>query len=227
MTNKDKRSLILSTILGDGCLHYIKQNGKLYGGITIDHGIEQADYVAWKAKILSGILEREVKVRTGHKGKSVQISFCMKRMRSWRKFCYPSGKKDLSKILPFIKHPEFALALWLMDDGYVEPSFSKLSDGTKKNYGARFRIFTNSETLATHEFMVKWFQDNFDVTPKILNHFNKKTNKYYPLLKFTQADSLKIWEIIRIDILKIKSMNYKFRHIEEIYQRKLLQRIPD
>ena len=74
MFNKDKRSLILLLALGDGCLHYIKNNGTIYGGLTIDHGIDQADYQKWKAQMLSEITGRDVKVRTGHKGKSIQVS---------------------------------------------------------------------------------------------------------------------------------------------------------
>jgi hypothetical protein len=58
MLNKDKRSFVLSLILGDGCLHYIRSNGRLYGGITINHGNQQADYNAWKAKLLSNIFNK-------------------------------------------------------------------------------------------------------------------------------------------------------------------------
>lgn len=227
MLNKDKRSLLLSMILGDGCLHYIRNHGRLYGGITIDHGIEQADYVAWKANILSSIFERDVKVRPGHKGKSVQVSVCAKRLRSWRKFCYPNGKKDLTKVLRFITHPEFAVALWLMDDGYVEPSFSKLASGEKKLYGARFRIFTCHETLDNHDKLVEWFKLHFNVVPSIKYQKDNRNNRSYPFLKFNQADSLVIWEKLREVILQIKSMRHKFRHIETTYNNRFLQRTPE
>lgn len=220
MFNKDKRSLLMSFILGDGCLH-ITSNG-LSGSITVDHGIGQADYVSWKAKMISTITGRDVKMRQGHNGNSVQFSVTFKRFKAWRKFTYPNGKKALTRILPFIHHPEFALAIWLMDDGYVEPSITKLTTGEKKNYGARFRIFTNDQPIKDHDYFVKWFQDNLNVTPMIKQH--RKGDKVYPLLKFTQADSLKIWEKIREHVLQFKSMQYKFRYIEEIYQFKILQR---
>jgi len=222
MTNKEKRSLLLSMILGDGCLHNTSNNNS--GAITVDHGIEQSDYITWKSQIVSKLVNREVKVRTGHKGKSVQFSVCFKKFKAWRKFCYPNGKKSIERILPFIKHPEFAVAIWLMDDGYVEPSYSKLADGSKVNYGARFRIFTCDKPVKDQDFIINWFKTNLDVNPKI--KYQKKKDKEYPFLKFTQEDSLKIWEKIRDTVLKIKSMRTKFKHIEDIYQKKLLQRNP-
>lgn len=214
--------MVLSLVLGDGCLHYIKNNGKLYGGLTIDHGIEQSDYQKWKAELLSNILNRNVKVRTGHKGKSVQISVCMKRFKAWRKFCYPGGKKDVSKILRFINNPEFAFAVWLMDDGYCEPSFSKLADGSKKNYGARFRIFSCETSFENQPNLIDWFNKNLEVNPKVL--IQKTKGKSYPYLKFNQNDTLFLWEKVREFILQFKSMRYKFRHIESIYQKRMAQR---
>lgn len=224
MNRKEIRSMILSLVIGDGNLYNVKNNGRLYGMLTIDHGVKQADYQAWKAQLLSELLNRNVKARSGHKGKSVQIQVVWKRMRAWKKFIYRHGKKDLTKILPFITNPKFAIMVWLMDDGYVEPSFSKLKDGTKKNYGARFRIFTLDQNLEQHEKLVKWFEDNFEITPKIKIQRDKRKNKEYYFLKFTQADSLKIWKDIRDFVLTFKSMQYKFRFIEQIYQKKMSQR---
>lgn len=212
--------MVLSLVLGDGCLHYFKRGAKLYGGLTIDHGLDQADYQSWKAKLLSDILDREVKVRTGHKGKSVQLNVCMKRFRSWRKFTYPNDRKSIPLLLKFINNPEFAATVWLLDDGYVESSISKLSTGEKKNYGARFRLFINSQNPEEAAFIVQWFEKQLNVQPKI-----KFTRKTEPFLKFTQEDSLKLWSFMRTFVLQFKSMRYKFRYIESIYQYKLAQRI--
>jgi hypothetical protein len=229
MINKDKRSLILSMILGDGCLHYVKRNDKLYGAITLDHGNEQSDYIAWKCNIVKKIFDKEIKLRPGHNGKSIQFSVCSKKLRAWRKFCYPNNKKSIKKILPFIQHPEFALAVWLMDDGYVQSSFNKLASGEKKNYGARFRIYSCDQSLDDHEYIKTWFKSNFNLKDgiKISKFFDKKQQKHYPFIKFTQTDSLIIWEKIREVVLSLKSMQHKFRYIEEIYQSKKSQRVPE
>lgn len=214
--------MCLSLILGDGNLHVRKADG--HAALTIDHGIQQADYQAWKAQLLSQIFDKEVRCRTGHKGKSVQLAVYNNVFRSWKKFTYPNGKKDLAKILPFIRHPEMAMAIWLMDDGYVEPSFSKLADGSKKNYGARFRIFTCDQSDETQKKIIEWLSTNFNATSKV--HTQKKGGTYYPFIKINQSDSLIIWEKIRSFVLQFKSMQYKFRHMEELYQKKMAQCVP-
>lgn len=219
---KDQRSLLLCLILGDGCLHYLHRGNKTYGSLTIDHGIKQADYQSWKAKLIGSILNRNVKVRVGHNGKSVQVAASWKRFKAWRKFCYINNKKSIPKILKFIQHPEFAASILLMDDGYVESSISTLKDGTKKNYGARFRIFLCDQSKEELDEINIWFKNNFDINLKI--KYQKNKNKSYPFLKMTQKDSLKLWSNIREFILQFKSMQYKFRYIEQIYQYKLSQR---
>jgi hypothetical protein len=216
MENKDKRSLILLLALADGCLHYIKNRGIIYGGITIDHGVEQADYQAWKAKILSEVSDRNVVVRQGHRGKSVQVSLCMKRIRAWRKFTYPNGKKSIPKILKFVRHIEMALAVMLMDDGYVQQG--------GKTKGAKFRLFLCDQTDNDLQLIIKWFEEHFKVTPGINYQCNNKTNMTYPYLKFNADDSLKIWAIIRDFVLTFRSMKKKFVRIENSYQFDILQR---
>lgn len=219
MLNKDKRSLLLCLVLGDGCLHYVRNGDKLYGGITIDHGIKQADYQAWKAQLLSFVFSKSVKVRTGHKGNSVQVSVTMKRLRAWRKFTYPNNKKSIPRILRFIRHPELAISILLMDDGYVERSASE-----KKLYSACFRIYLCDQTPEELKEFSVWIKANFDVETKVA--YQKTRGKSYPFLKLTQTDSLKLWQKIRDFVLQFKSMRYKFRYIESIYQHKFLQRVP-
>lgn len=217
MLNKHKRSLILALALGDGCLHYIRNAGNLYGGITIDHGMAQADYQSWKAKLLSSIFNKEVRMRPGHKGQSVQVSVCAKRLRAWRKFTYPNNRKSVPKMLKFIMHPEFAFNVWMMDDGYVEPGMYN-----KKLISATMRLFINSQTDEEAAEIVKWLDSNFGISTRIL--YQKSRGKKQPFIKFNQQDSLKLWHIMRDFVLQFKSMQHKFRHIESIYQIKFLQR---
>jgi hypothetical protein len=170
--------------------------------------------------------DRDVKVRPCKKDTAYQSQITNNRFKSWHKFITTDGKKDITKVLKYINHPEMALAIWLMDDGYVEPSINKLASGEKKLYGARFRIFTCSTPITKQEDIILWFQDNLNVTPSI--KFQKRGKKSYvsqgddfPFLKFNSKDSLHLWSIVREFILQFESMRYKFRHIEEIYQRRL------
>ena len=207
-------------LLGDGNLHTDSRN---YCRFTVDHGISQSDYCTWKGSLLATATGRDIKIRSGHRGKSIQFSTSMTRFRSWRKFTYPGGKKDLARILPFIRHPELALAIWLMDDGYCEPSFSKLADGSKKNYGARLRIFTCDQSPETQVKIKDWLDTTFGINVTIKKTWSSARNKHYPFIKINQADSLKVWEIIRTHVLQFKSMQYKFRYLEQIYQVRSLQ----
>lgn len=215
MINKDKRSLLLSFVIADGCLHYIKNGGKLYGGITIGHGPKQIDYLSWKSAFISQVIGRELKVRGQRDRDLMQISFCMKRMRSWRKFCYPGNRKSIPKILKFIEHPEFALMIMLMDDGYVETSGAR--------NGAKFRLYFCDQTSEELELIRKWFVEKFDTSPTVKFQKNSHRNKTYPYLKFTQDETLKMWALIREKVLTIESMKYKFRYVENTYRLKSLQ----
>lgn len=46
----------------------------------------------------------------------------------------------------------------------------------------------------------------------------------FPFLKFTVEDSLKLWGLIRDFVLQFDSMKHKFRHIEAIYQVRVIKR---
>lgn len=227
MLNKDKRSFLLSLVLGDGCLHTVYRGKKSYGTLIIGHGVAQADYQKWKAELLSKCFEKEIRVRTSHNGTTVQVSITNNTFKAWRKFIYKNNKKDLSLILPFIRHPEMALAVWLMDDGYVDSCVETRKNGEKKAYSAKFRIYTCDQEIETQEKLVQWFKLNFDVDLKIRFQNSKKTNKSYPFLVFTADDTYKVWGQIRNFVLQFKSMQYKFRHAEAAYQRRMAQRTPN
>lgn len=229
MKNRDKRTIALSLVIGDGNLHITKKG---YGLITIDHGIKQSDYQTWKAQLLGFALNREVKLRPGHKGQSVQIQTTFVSFKAWYKFCYVNGHKSIPRILRWTNNPMFTLAIWLMDDGYVESSGQPTyinKAGTKKTYDrtvpktARFRIFINDQYPNEVEKIVQWFKEFIKIDIKIAFVNSKEYNKKYPYIKIKQEDSLKIWKEIRHIVLQFKSMQYKFRHIENSYQIKCSQ----
>jgi hypothetical protein len=221
MERKEKRDLILSMCLGDGCLAYT--SNRISAAITIGHCKEQQDYLQLKADFLERAFDQKVRVRKGQDTK-VQLSLCKKRFKAWRKFIYRNGKKDLSLLLPFIINPQRAISFWLMDDGYTEPSFDRNKAGENIFYSACLRIFTCDQSLQTHEYMIDWFYKNFSVTPKVLYNKSTKRNKTYPFLKFNTVDSLIIWEQIRTFVMITDSMKHKFRYMEQYYQKKLSQR---
>lgn len=224
MLNKDKRSILLSLILGDGCLHRSgpAQRNKM-GYISIKHGHKQKAYVEFKANLISTILQREVKV---HPAKSqvkalnktyeqYKLQVGMTRMRSWRKFCYPNNKKSFSKILPFIRHPALALALWIMDDGTGSTSGNK-NDPNGRVCGG-LTLFLGECYQEDAKFAQDWIHKNFNVIPKLRWQAvkYKGTIRYYPELKFNVQQAIAIYNAIKPVCDLVPSMYYKFRLLEE------------
>lgn len=226
MKNKDKRNIVFSMLLGDGSIGVYATDNFKTGRMTIDHGISQSDYQQWKASMLEVVFNCKVKTRQGHNGKSIQLMVRNKKIRVWHKFTYPNNRKSIPNILRWINNPWFAVAIWLMDDGYCEPSISKLASGEKVNYGARFRIFTATQTDEEMILIKNWLDSNLSVNSKIKKHLDSRQKKLYPLIKFTGEDTLKIWGQIRTMVLQFDSMKYKFRHVEQIYQSRNVQRTP-
>lgn len=226
MERKDIRSMILSLVLGDGCLSLTQptKTGRKYGILAIQHGEQQLDYLQWKTELVNKLLGKKTKPGKHKRGPTLWTTD--RRLKAWRKFIYSDGKKDITKILPFIRHPEMAIAIWLMDDGYVEPSIDR---DRGKLYSASLRLFTCSTPVASQEAIILWFIEHLQVTPKI--KFQKRSRKNYvpkgddfPFLKFTVEDSLEIWGKIREFVLQFKSMQHKFRYLEAIYQVRVIKR---
>lgn len=224
MKNKDKRSILLALILGDGCLHNSSPSQKnKMGYISIKHGIKQADYLNWKARLLNYATNRIVNIHNTNSYvkaldknyPQVKVQIGMKRMRAWRKFCYPNNKKSLNRILPFIHHKELALALWFMDDGTVGTARANRKDPTRVCSGL---VLYLGDIFREDAFAAKiWFENNFDVKPKLKwQKFKyKNSTRTYPELRFTVQDALKIWYIISPIVNNIESMKYKFRLLDE------------
>ena len=226
MQRKDARSLLLSCVLGDGCLHNDRRLNQ--GKFNMTHSHKQEDYLVWKAELLNKAFGSDCKVRPCKGGTAAQFQLSNNRFKAWHKFCYTSGVKEISKILRFIRHPELAVAIWLMDDGYVEPSIN-YKKPEKPLYGARLRLFTCSFPIDRQKEIISWFEENFDISPKVKfqkrsKHHYVKTGQDYPFLQFNAADSMKLWKVIRSLPLQFPSMQHKFRHMETIYQRREAQR---
>lgn len=215
----------MSMLLGDGSIGVYGNRKK--GSLTMDHGIAQSDYLKLKVSFLDLVFNRKHNVRQGHKGKSIQVMAYDRKLRAYNKFVKTNNRKSIPKILRWIDNPEFALAIWLMDDGYCEPSFSVNRNGEKKLYGFMFRIFTCDQTDQEMQEIKQWIDEKFNINCKIIKHFNKQRNKAYPIIKINGPDSRMIWEKLRSFILTIDSMKYKFRYAEDTFQYKKLQRTLD
>lgn len=215
--NKDKRSLLLSMLIGDGTIS--APGNRRTGLFSVTHGHTQEDVIRWKHSMLNLITNSEVKLQeryvklNGKSYKQFKIAKGMKRFSAWRRMFYKNGKKDASEIIRFITHPEMAMALWLIDDGSV--------NYPKKNRSMNLRIHTDSESLSSVERLISWIDLNFGTSARIYMRIQR--GKRYPTIRFRVKDSLKVWAVVRDFVLTFDSMKHKFRELEKKYQLTLQQ----
>lgn len=230
--NRTKRSLVLSMILGDGCLHWSDNYNSQTGYLHIKHSLDQEDYLLWKLKLLSETLDKfdipfyecESFVKATNKSyKQKRLQLGMRRFRSWYKLFYPN-KKDIAKMLDYITDPVLASALWLGDDGSVSTGRLRSRDKTSLRIASGLVIYTCDQDEQKLERCKLWFKRflNVDVNIKFHECLYKGEKKRYPILRFNAQESLKLWEQVRHILLEIPSMKIKFKLIEERYQRVLL-----
>jgi hypothetical protein len=219
MLNKDKRSVLFCCVLGDGCLSNWKPQNS--GVFVAEHGIAQKDYVEWKKSLLQNLGYGTVYTYSTKQGRAWRLQLANKKIRVWKKFTYKHNKKNLPLLLSYIRHPELATAIWLMDDGYCE---GKKDKKTGKVYSSAFRLFTCEASMEDQAKIISWFETTLGVSPTI--KFQKRSAKNYnpegadyPYLRFTGKDSMIIWQKIRPFVLQFESMCHKFRHMEHYYQR--------
>lgn len=210
---------LLGTLLGDS---YISSNGRVTS-FRCEHCPEQLDYLNHLAEILRNTYNRHVSVYFRAKRNIHALWFYDPVFKELREKYYPNGKKSLISILKDVTDPATAVAYWLMDDGCIHYSTSN-----KTYLSPRFLIATCSETEETHEWLIKWFKENFGLSPYVSIQRNHKRQKVWLLLKFTVGDSFLLWRKVRHIILPFPSMKHKFRVAEsefkqEFYRVKYLQ----
>jgi hypothetical protein len=199
--NKDELSFIMSLLLGDGSL-------AVSGRLVIAHGHSQKDYAEWKADKLSKITNQLIKANQSRQ--CYQLQFQRKTLKTLRYKVYPNNKKDIVSILGYIKNPLEAIAIWLCDDGNVNPSIA--TNG--KCYSASLQLFTFTE-LEESIMIADWFEKHTGIRPKLIYMDRSKSNKKSAYkLKWSAEDSRQLYKTVKNYIPNIPSMNYKFRYIE-------------
>jgi len=116
------RSILVGTLLGDGRL---QPTGRCRARLRLEHGLDQLEYLLWKADELSGIAAG----RTTYLDRVHPLTRAVYRYvrhqslasatygQFWKLF-YPSGKKHIPDVLSALLVDPLALAVWYMDDGY-------------------------------------------------------------------------------------------------------------
>lgn len=166
-----QKSLIIGTILGDGNL----ENRKLNASLRIDHGENQKEYLFWKYDLLRNIATKEpVIIEEAHKqtGKVyVRWHFRTKALPElnfyWNLF-YPTRKKIVPVSIAKYLNAPLALAVWIMDDGYL------------RNDCNAFRFNTDGFSYKEQFILQDCLKGNFGIDSK-LHKKGSYWNIYIPM----------------------------------------------
>lgn len=186
--SKDEDQIVIGTLLGDSHsrIHKPAINAILEGA----HCKEQEAYLFWKINSLKSLSFYT------RKSKDEATHFASRTFPCLNEYFLLFYRKGIKIVNSFIlnKIESLALAVWYMDDG----SYNK----TGKNSS----LYTNSFTFEENTLIKNWFEQKWNISPKISNV--KKENreiKYY--LRFNVRDTRNLIEIIRPYIHPC--MNYK------------------
>lgn len=234
MITEYQNSVIVGSLLGD--LHIQKSDSKVTPKCRLRfcHGLEQKKYVDWKYRIFQENFCKSTKSpyqtdRNEYLFYTTYSDFFVEYHSTWyqptkrdKDVLDISGaskeelllvtktgfeKKKLNKkwvkvVPPNIEHlliDPIALAIWYLDDG------------TKRDYNA-CRFATQSFSLEENKFLQSTLETNFNLTVKIEEWWNKKTNKKMPGLSIPSANkSFLTFKDIIYNFVKteIPSMLYK------------------
>jgi len=181
---KERVSVLVGSLLGDG---YLDETTMGYS-FRLHHGIKQKDYIDWKYKILSNIVNSPPKVYgTRVYFRTVSHPYLV----NLRKLFY---KKDRSRVIPESFLEKFlnplSLAVWIMDDGTNELGSGKCA-----------KINSQSFSYTDHEVICKLLRNKFDLKANI----NK--GRTYFRIRFHKESMPQLIEMVRLYILP--SLFYK------------------
>lgn len=186
---RHQKEFIVGTLLGDAYL-----NNK--NVLEIKHSENQLKYLLWKKDIMSNYvnyIRKREGVLKGYEKVYVYWSWHTIRLPElsyFRKLFYKNNKKVINdKIANFLT--PFAMAVWVMDDGWRQGSLIKIS----------------SESFNEDEHnILKWLVKlNFDINLKICVY--NRNGKKYNYISFNKRNSTLLTKLIEPYV--IESMRYK------------------
>jgi len=201
MNNKEKKGILIGTLLGDSSLFKHPQGRNF--NIQFTHSVAQKDYATYKANIISQMLFNE-KAKLfempnyGYKKGSRTIMYRSRvhnLINSVRKILYRDKKKTITYRALDCLTPQ-GLALWYMDDGCTMRRYYPDGGIHRQHVKLSTCSFSISENFAIAYYFKKRWNINFHVRPY-----------QWPYLTCGVKEGLKFQSIIKEYI--IPSMQYK------------------
>ena len=205
--NKESRNLLISMLLGDGTI----SNNNVF---KLSHGYKQKEYLKWKINLLNeyGIKNNGLKEYISTKGYNTgdivyysQLSI-IPFIKLLRKIIY-KPKKNYSNRKILNRLNALGLAIWYMDDGYI--NIRKTND---KIHGFYIKIAT-CLSKENNQIIIDYFKEVWNVS---FYQF-KEGKETYSLCCGTQ-EGIKFIEIVKPYIESCPSMIYKIQY--DLSQRK-------
>lgn len=165
-----QKSVLLGSLLGDGCL--IENSSKSNFRFQIEHCDKQKEYVFWKYEFFKNFVLTQPKyLSSTNSWKFRTISH--QDFLPFHKMFYKNGKKVLPENLSFLIDP-MVLAVWYMDDGC-------------RDQGKGYILNTQCFTFEENDRLRKFFEENFGL-PFVLH----RDRKYFRLfIKWEWMDEFK------------------------------------
>ena len=190
--NETQTQIMLGSLLGDATIN----KDKRYEGYEFRerHSITQKDYLIWKNKNLNF----NFKEHKTHP--SCSITKGNKIFKEYRNLFYKNGTKTVNSDI-LNKIGQLGLATWHMDDGDY-------------NYKTEtIRLATHSFGLKGNQLIKNWFEEKWNIYPKIRKIYDKRWKKEYFHLELSCKDTKKYINLIKEHILP--TMEYKIGLDEE------------
>lgn len=200
--SKEQKKLLIALLIGDGTIssNYV---------FKLAHSIEQKEYLGWKVSLLNkfGIKNNGIKEYVSscgyNHGKRVLYSQMSlhSTIKALRRSIYISKKTITRRLLNWLD--ELGLAIWYMDDGFININESEQRHGSIQR---NIRISTCVDKQ-TCDMMIDYFKERWGVE---FRPFLEKS-KLYSLTTRTNNDTDKFIEIVKPYVEQVPSLLYKIR----------------
>lgn len=201
--SKEQKRLLIALLIGDGTIssNYV---------FKLSHSIDQREYLEWKVELLNklGIKNNGIKEYISscgyNKGKGViysQLSL-NSTIKALRRSVYIPKKIFTRNMLDWID--EQGLAIWFMDDGFININESEQRHGSIQR-NIKISTCVDEETCS---MIIKYFKEKWNVE---FRPFLEKS-KLYSIATRTNEDSDKFISIVKPYVEQVPSLLYKIRN---------------
>jgi recombination protein RecA len=192
--SEEQKSVVLGTLLGDGCIHLPRSEWRVQARLIMVHSLDQREYFMYKYSMLRPHMGSVGIIKNGGWGGQLirASSLTHPYWTGLYHLIYEGRRKKVSPAwLREITHP-IGLAVWYMDDGGLTGGLRTVSE-----------ISTNAFTFEENQLLVRWLEKSWGVGCHVAP--DVRHDQYYILLNSAGRD--RFFDLIRPFV--IPSMQYK------------------